>query len=174
MTYCSKCGKLVDDGSAFCPNCGAAMAGKTENQGTWTGNTENQGTWINNYGPNTGQQQNAPQGLGGTLTIILVLGVIWAIGSLAYGILYMLGGSFLLFFPVAGGVLIGVGVVYFIGGLFALLSCYYIFKQEKHNDAYILCLISSIIALFTGYVFVGIIGILFAFLLKKEKYRFKS
>jgi len=138
------------------------------------GQTENHQDWINSYGPNGGQQQNTTHGLGGTLTMILVLGVIWAAGSIIWGVLYMLGGTYLLFFPFAGAVLVGVGLLYLVGGLLALLSSIYIYRQEKYDEAHLFCLIGSVIALFTGYIIAGIVGIVFAFLLKKEKYRFRS
>jgi len=164
MAYCSKCGKLVEEGSAFCSGCGAAASDSSVNQ--------NQ-NWSNNYGPQSGPQQSA-DGLGGTLTIILVLGILWAISSIISGIACMVGGSFLSFLPVTGAVYIGVGILYFIGGLFALLSCMFIFKLENFNKAYTYCLIGSIIALLTGGVIIGVIGIVFALLMKKEQFRFKS
>ena len=162
MAYCSKCGKLIDDGSAYCPSCGAAAGGQSE--------APNQ-NWINNYGPSI-NAHNSSQGLGGTLTIILVLGIIWAIISIVSAVMCFTVGSFYYFF--GGGFVIALGVLSLVGGLMALLSCLYIYKLEKHNEAYLLCLFGSIIALFTGGIIAGVIGIIFAFLLKKEKYRFSS
>jgi len=164
MAYCSKCGKLIDGGSAYCPNCGAAATDRSDNP--------NQ-NWINNYGPNSGQQQSA-QGLGGTLTIILVLGILWAIGSIIVGIFCFAGSSLYYFLPGGAAIMAGLGVLCLVGGIFAMLSCMYIYKQENHQQAFLFCLFGSIIALVTGGVIAGIIGIIFAFLLKNEKYRFKS
>ncbi|MCL2296533.1 MAG: zinc ribbon domain-containing protein [Methanomassiliicoccaceae archaeon] len=162
MAYCSKCGKEIDYGSVYCPSCGAAVSGSSSNQ------NNNQQNWTNNYGPSNAPQQSA-QGLGGTLTIILVLGILWAIVSLLAGVaLIALGVGFIF---IAGPV---VGAVCLLGGIITLLSCMYIYKLENHKNAFILCLIGSIIALLTGGILVGIIGIIFAFLLNNEKYRFKS
>ena len=162
MAYCSKCGKEIDYGTAFCPNCGASTSSSPGDQ------SNNQQGWINNYGPNSGPQQST-QGLGGTLTIILVLGILWAMASMIAGIgLIGLGTGFAF---IEGTV---AGAIYLLGGICALLSCIFIYKQENHNLAFILCLIGSIIALYTGVIIIGIIGIVFAFLLNKEKYKFKS
>lgn len=163
MAYCSKCGKETGYDSSFCQSCGAPTSEQSGNQ-----NSNYNSGWANNYGPNNAPQQSA-QGLGGTLTIILVLGILWAIGAIIDGILLVAGGGYFLSF--GGTWLIFFGILSIVSGAFALMSCIYIYKQEKHNEAFLFCLIGSIIAL--PFV-VGIVGIIFAFLLNKEKYRFKS
>ena len=113
--------------------------------------------------------------MGGTLTIIMVLGIIWAIISFIVGILSLLGGGILAVLgDVTAAVGIVVGILSIIGGILALISCIYIYRLEKHKEACTFCLIGSIIALVTGGIIIGIIGIVFYFLLKKEGSRFRS
>ncbi|MDR3075534.1 MAG: hypothetical protein LBU30_05820 [Candidatus Methanoplasma sp.] len=164
------------DGSAFCPNCGAAASNQSgdrySSQQNYGGGNYNQNqNPSNNYGPSGGPQGSS--GLGGTLTIILVLGIIWAVCAIVSGILLFAGGSVFIFF-LTGPVLIVAGILSLLSGLFALLCCMNIYKLEKHHDAYVYCLIGSILALFVGGIIAGVLGIIFAFLLKKEQYRFKS
>ncbi|MDR1405143.1 MAG: zinc ribbon domain-containing protein [Candidatus Methanoplasma sp.] len=183
MTYCSKCGKETAGGSTFCSSCGAALSGPSgryedqnygqQNQYESSNYNQNQ-DWSNNFGPNQGGgPRNNTSSLGGTLTVILVLGILWAIISIISGLACIFGGGFLFSF-FAGPVLIIIGILSFVSGLFALLSCMNIFRLEKHHDAYIYCLIGSILGLITGGIIAGAIGIAFAFILKKEQYRFKS
>jgi len=157
--YCSGCGKSLDDGTRYCPTCGF--------------DTMSQG---NNNRPNYNRDYNGnSQGLGGTLTIILVLGIIWAILSIISGMYCIAGGSVLgtfLFF--SGGFLIVVGILSFISGLFALLCCINIHKLENHSKACTYCLVGSILGLLTGGILAGVIGIVFYFLMKNEKGRFSS
>jgi hypothetical protein len=157
--YCSSCGKSLDDDTRYCPSCGF--------------DTADQG---NNNKPNyNGNYNRDSQGMGGTLTIILVFGIIWAILSVISGIISILGGSLLgtlLYF--GGGFMVIVGILSFLSGLFALLCCINIYKLENHSKACTYCLIGSIIALLTGGILPGIIGIIFYFLMKKENGRFSS
>ena len=108
--------------------------------------------------------------MGGTLTIIFVLGILWAIIALISGIAMMALGGLLFFEGVAA---IVVGIIYIVSGIFAILSCINIYKLENHKTACTYCLIGSILALI-GSILGGIIGLVFYFLLKKENYRFKS
>ena len=113
--------------------------------------------------------------MGGTLTIIFVLGIIWGIWSIIAGIIFILGGGFLAFLIPAGGVIyIVIGILSFLTGLFAILSCMRIHKRENYEQARLYCLIGSIIALVTGGLIIGVIGLIFWFLLKDQKNRFKS
>lgn len=108
------------------------------------------------------------------LTIILVLGVIWAFISIVAAIFYFVGGGYVILFAFVGSALIGLGIVYLIGGLLTLLSCYYILKRIEFQRALIFCIIGSVIALVTGGVIIGIIGLVFAILLNNEKHRFTT
>ena len=115
------------------------------------------------------------------MTVILVLGIIWAFASIGMAIVYLAIGGLVFEFPLAAAVIAGIGVAFLIGGILAILSCYYIYKLEQHNRAFILCLIGSIIALITGFfgllylgAIIGVIGIVFAFLINKESNRFSS
>lgn len=108
-------------------------------------------------------------GLGGTLTIILVLGLLWAIGSLMLGIFILAFG--IPFFYLAG---VMAGAVCLGGSAFAFISCVNIYMQKNHQLALVCCILGSVIAIFTGGIIAGVVGIIFAFLLSKEKYRFTS
>ncbi|MDR3205820.1 MAG: zinc ribbon domain-containing protein [Candidatus Methanoplasma sp.] len=161
--YCSKCGNEVSDGSAFCPTCGGPVVG---------GSASNQ-----NYNQNYNQQSQQPAGfynnnnsgeLGGTLTIIMVLGFIWGILSLLAGVVLIGGSVYILF---AGGAVFG--VISILSGFLALISAYFIHKRENFQLAFITCIIGSILALPVGLI-AGIIGLVFAFLLNNEKGRFHS
>ncbi|MDR3282238.1 MAG: zinc ribbon domain-containing protein [Candidatus Methanoplasma sp.] len=160
--YCSKCGKEVTDGSAFCPSCGGPVA----DAGTAPLNQ--------NYNQNYNQSYQAPTGgglssdLGGTLTIIMVLGFIWGILALLTGVFFASTSTYFLF---AGGIVIG-GIA-ILSGLLALISAYFIYKRENFQLAFIACIIGSILALPIG-IIAGIIGLVFAFLLNNEKGRFHS
>jgi len=160
-SFCSNCGKELDEGTRYCPSCGSDNMSQ--------GSSNNRNNYTYNAGPS--------QGLGGTLTLILVLGIIWAVYSIISGITLIAGGG--LFAGLLGGfgggaAFVAFGVIYLIGGLLAILSCMYIYGLKEHDKACLYCLIGSIIALATGAILGGIIGILFYFLLKKEKNRFTS
>lgn len=163
MVYCSNCGKETDSSSSFCSSCGASLSSSSGNNNYNNNQNNNQ---------QSGGTQYIPPGLGGTLTIILILGILWAIGSLLAGLYFAaFGGSFLFY---GAGIILGIGILCILGGVLALVSCMFIYKLENHKMAFMTCLIGSIIALVTGGIIIGIIGIVFAFLLNKEQYRFKS
>jgi len=163
MSYCSKCGKELGDGTRFCPMCGF----DTMSQGS--GNNSG-----NNYNQNAGPQYNSNQSrdMGGTLTIIMVLGILWAIGTIGVAIVCFLGEGYLFYFT--GGLLFVAGILSLLCGLFTLLSCINIYKLENHQQACTYCLIGSIIALVVGGIIIGVVGIVFYFLMKNEKNRFSS
>lgn len=171
MSYCSKCGKEVNDGSAYCPSCGAAVSGPSQNQNYNQQNYNQQNYNQQNY-------NNAPpqsQGLGGTLTIILVLGILWALYAIIYGAVYLAVGG--VFIEYGGAFAIIFGVLAVLSGIFALITCVYIYKQEKFKEAFTFILVGSVLAIVAypvSFVILGVIGIVFAFLLKKEQYKFKS
>ena len=113
--------------------------------------------------------------MGGTLTIIFVLGIIWGILSIIAGIFCVMGGAlFGSIFPLGGAAYVVIGIICFIGGLLAILCCMNIYKREKYEQARLFLLIGSLIALITGGIIAGIIGIIFWFLMKDQKNRFKS
>ena len=166
-SYCSKCGKSLDDGTRYCPVCGS----DTMSQG---GDSYNGG-----YSQSNSPQHNnsLSQGMGGTLTIIFILGIIWGIISIILGFACFAGASIIVTMiggEVAAAIGYVVGIISIVGGIIALLSCMKIYKFEDHNGACSLCLIGSIIALFTGGIIVGVVGIVFYLLLKKEGNRFHS
>ncbi|MDR1954408.1 MAG: zinc-ribbon domain-containing protein [Candidatus Methanoplasma sp.] len=166
-SYCSKCGKDLSDGIRYCPVCGF----DTMSQGSGSDSNKNSGQNFNTQINNSFQGMG---GMGGTLTIIFVLGLLWAIGSFLSGIYFIAMGDSFSFFFYGGTLLIVAGVLSLVSGLLALLSCMNIYKLEKHEQACLFCLIGSLIGLFTGGVIAGIVGIIFYFLMKNEKYRFKS
>ena len=163
MAYCSKCGKLIDDGSAYCPGCGTAVPGQAGN---------NDPNWTSSYGPNSGPSGGSQQGtadLGGTLTIILVFGLLWMVGSLIYGAACFAGAGY--YMSALDTTVVTIGVMSVLSGIFALLTCIFIFMRKNHTLALIFCFIGSAIAL----IFViGVVGLFFAFMLSKEKHRFTS
>ncbi|MDR1691170.1 MAG: hypothetical protein LBR42_04955, partial [Candidatus Methanoplasma sp.] len=73
-----------------------------------------------------------------------------------------------------GIILIAIGLLALVGGLFTILSCMRISKLENHQEACTYCLIGSIIALIAVNFIAGIIGLVFYFLLKNERGRFHS
>jgi predicted RNA-binding Zn-ribbon protein involved in translation (DUF1610 family) len=165
-SFCASCGKEISGGTRYCPVCGHDSMGS--------------GNKSNNSG---NRNQNTSQGLGGTLTLILVLGVIWALFCILGGILTMVSGGFYEmliedYFSITisglAELMFIIGLITLIGGICCLVSCVRIFQLEKHDQATALCAVSSVIALFTGGLIVGIIGLIFWYLLKKEKHRFSS
>jgi len=159
-SYCSKCGKELDEGTRFCSTCGF----DTMSQGS--GNN-----YSSSHNQNTGPQYNSnqDQSMGGTLTLIFVLGIIWALISGLTGIFCLIGGSAIYYYD--GSILMVVGLLFILSALFAFLSCINIYKLENHQQASIFCLIGSILAI---PALVGIIGVIFYFVMQKEKSRFKS
>ncbi|MDR2699054.1 MAG: zinc ribbon domain-containing protein [Candidatus Methanoplasma sp.] len=156
--YCSKCGKEIADGARFCPSCGSDTVG------------QGGGGYNQNNGPQYGSSSG--QGMGGTLTIIFVLGILWILGSALFGLFCFIAEGAVLFY--SGGLLIVAGVLCFACALFTLLSCINIYKLENYQQACMYCLIGSIIALFAAVIIVGVVGIIFYFLMKNEKNRFRS
>lgn len=165
-SYCSKCGRQLDDGTRYCSGCGfdTMSQGNSNNQG---------GGYDQNYNQNNQKPHSdfSTGGMGGTLTIIFVLGVVWAIAAIISAILMIAFAGLFPFF--IGPLSIIGGIIYIVSGLFAVLSCICIYKLEDHKNACTYCLIGSIFALL-GSILGGIIGLVFYFLLKKEGYRFKS
>ncbi|MDR0778517.1 MAG: zinc-ribbon domain-containing protein [Methanomassiliicoccaceae archaeon] len=168
ITYCSRCGKELEYGARYCPACGA----DTQSQGGSSGQAQNDGLQYvqNSGGP---QYSQGGQGMGGTLTLIFVLGIIWALVSIGSGLILMTGGSYFIF-DVSGTIVVIIGLISLIGGVIALLSCIKIYKLEDFDKARQLCLIGSIIAIFTGGVIVGIVGIIFYSMMRDQKNRFSS
>jgi len=124
------------------------------------------------YTPSNNQSYNQSQGLGGTLTVIMVFGVIWAVWSFLFGIACIAIMDEFLYY---GGGLALTGGLSIVSGLLAILCCVFIYQQKNHMMACILCLIGSLIGLYTGLIFCGVIGIVFFILmLTKEKNRFSS
>jgi hypothetical protein len=167
-SFCAQCGKEIADGTRYCPVCGFDSMSNTGNRG------------VNN-------QKTNSQGMGGALLIIVILGILWAIASLIAGVLYLIGGSLLASITgFVGGAIVGsifviVGIIFLVTGILTTISCVWIIKLEKHQQACNLCLASSVIVLVAGFlilplgaIFVGIIGIVFWYLIKKEQSRFKS
>jgi len=155
-SYCSKCGKELGEGTRFCPMCGFDTMG----QGSG-----------NNYNQNTGPQHNSNQspGMGGTLSIIFVCGALWAIFALLVGIAFMPVGAAIYY--VAGTIAIIVGILLFLSALFTVLCCVKLYRLENFQQASTYCLIGSILAI---PFLVGILGVIFYFLMQKERSRFKS
>jgi predicted RNA-binding Zn-ribbon protein involved in translation (DUF1610 family) len=163
-SYCSKCGKELDEGVRFCPSCGFDTMGQST--------SNNNSSYNQNY---NAQNNNQSQGMGGTLTVIFVLGIIWGILSVISGILLVMGGgAFAFLFEFGAGLFIIIGILSFLSGLFAILCCINIYKLEKFDQARTFCLIGSIIAFVTGGIIAGIIGIIFYFIMRDQKSRFKS
>ncbi|MCL2032542.1 MAG: zinc ribbon domain-containing protein [Methanomassiliicoccaceae archaeon] len=153
-SYCSNCGKDVVEGTRYCPACGF----DTMSQGSGSG--------YNSGGYNQNNNQN--QSMGGSLTIIFVLGCIWAIVAILAGISNMAVGGLL----ISGAINFAVGIALIMSGIFALLCCMNIHKKEGHQQACTYCLIGSILALVT--IIFGIIGIILYFVLKNERSYFRS
>ena len=164
-SYCSKCGSEIAEGTRFCPACGFDTMG--QGAGGSGGYNQNNNQQYNN-------QQS--QGLGGTLTLIVVLGLIWAILSIISGLYCLFWGAAVeaYFGYGLGGIVIVLGILSLLSGLFAILSCVYIIKLEKFSQARTYCLVGSIIAIFTGGIIAGVIGIVFFIIMKDQKSRFKS
>lgn len=98
----------------------------------------------------------------------MVLGFIWGAFSILAGLLFYAGTTVLyLAGPVAG-------TIFLVGGILAIISCVCISKLENFQTAFICCLLGSLIALYTGGVAIGIVGLLFTLLLNNEKHRFRS
>ena len=57
MAYCVKCGNKVEDGTRFCPKCGAEIPVQTSQEYTYTQNTYEQNT----YGQGQTQEEYFPQ-----------------------------------------------------------------------------------------------------------------
>jgi len=159
-SYCSKCGKELGEGTRFCPTCGFDTMG----QGSGS-------NYSSNHNQNTGPQCNISQdqSMGGTLTLIFVLGVIWALIAGVTGLVSLIGGGALYYYD--GAILMVVGLLFILSALFAFLCCMNIYKLENHQQASIFCLIGSILAI---PALVGVIGVIFYFVMQKEKSRFKS
>ena len=163
-SYCVRCGKELDRGGRFCPACGFD---------TYVPESGHN----NSYGHSSGPQNPArSQSMGGTLTLILVLGVIWAIISIIGGIACIAGGAYIASALITfdGPVLVFIGVISLVGGAITLLSCMYISKLENFQKARDYCLVGSIIAIVTGGIVVGVVGLIFYSLLKGERARFRS
>lgn len=162
MSYCNNCGTMVEGSDAYCKNCGTT----TFRNGNGFRPDPYQTDRNNNYRPSNDHKDSG--GLGGTLTVIMVMGILWGVASILLGALFMIGFSFMY--------LIGplVGWLCLTGGVLAIVSCIFICKLEKYQIAFACCLIGSIIALITGGIVIGIVGIIFAVLLNTKKYKFRS
>jgi len=164
--YCSNCGKELEDGTRYCSTCGF----DTMAQGS--GNKSSSASSVNDTLNNSfGGIDGASGGMGGTLTIIFVLGLIWVLISALYGIYCLTVGGVFFFF--GGPFLIVIGVLSFVSAICAIICCLNIYKLEKFQQTSTLLLIGSILALITS-ILGGILGIVFYFLLKNEKHRFRS
>jgi len=138
---------------------GSGSSGSTSGQSSGYSSSQNTGG-----GGTTGR-------MGGTLTIIFVLGILWGIGALVAGIYFAaVGGAFFFF---TGPLVVAVGVILILSGLCAFITCMRIYKLEKHSEACTFLLIGSILALISS-ILGGIVGIVFYFLLKNERGRFSS
>jgi len=176
MTYCPKCGKQVDDGSAYCPGCGAALSnssgGQNYNQNYYQDNNQNNNqNWTNNYGPGPNINNNATKAPG-SLNNVVVLGFIWIFVSIIMAIYFFTINSTFFFFY--SSMLNTIGALYILGAFLTLISCLLIIKRSQHIWAVIFCVIASVIALFTGGIIIGIIGLLFARNINNAKYMFTS
>ncbi|MDR2699053.1 MAG: hypothetical protein LBB30_05200 [Candidatus Methanoplasma sp.] len=111
--------------------------------------------------------------MGGTLTIIFVLGLIWAIScmlsilsalylySLLSGLeIYYSDISFYSFYGLFlnKSFIIVSAVIGVVSGLCAMVCCAYIYKLENHQRACMLCLVGSILAILSGGP-AGVVGI---------------
>ncbi len=107
--YCSKCGKMVDDGASFCPHCGSSLNGNgnvQQNNGS-SGNVQDTGSigwaFLGFFFPLIGLilflcwKDTAPlnakmAGKGALIGVIvevvlgIILGIVWGslIGSMLY------------------------------------------------------------------------------------------
>ena len=84
--FCNQCGTQVNDGQAFCPNCGAPMGAQQDNA--------QQAAPMNNM---PYQQPMAPAPMGGNTnnTIALILGIVSIVLGVFGGILFgMFGAAF--------------------------------------------------------------------------------
>jgi MFS family permease len=189
MSYCPKCGKEIDDETAFCPKCGAGVsssAGEVNNRSN---------------SPNNGPYYNRPD-LGSKLKAISICGIIWGILSIIFGILYfilfVLLGAFVSIATLGVGTGIGAFLMLYgliililslLSGIFALMSRGKINRLESFNVAFAYCLTGAILAVITGviliisvlgtyfgilFIIAGVIGIIFAILMRGEKQRFWS
>ena len=180
MVFCPMCGKELGDEARFCPMCGFDTSGPA------TGDRYG-GAGYQNNDPRYGDNQN--KSMGGTLTIIFVLGIIWVIGQIVGAFILAATFSYLeemgLFdtgvYSIYGifsleeyrAYLIISTIFGILSAICALICCGYIYKLENHKRACTLCLVGSIFALCGG-GWAGIIGIVFYFLMKKEKGKFSS
>ncbi|MCL2317611.1 MAG: zinc ribbon domain-containing protein [Methanomassiliicoccaceae archaeon] len=155
-SYCNKCGRQIEDETRFCPSCG---------NDTMSEGSSNQ---------SSNQNKNTTQGMGGTVTLIFILGILWGILLLISGIILLGFGGYIALFDFLGGAFVLVGILCLVNGIIALICCVNLYKLEKHKRACTLLLIGSILSFFTGGIIAGIVGVIFYFLLKKEDYRFKS
>lgn len=163
---------MVEGAASFCGRCGSSVS---NSEGVGYGqNQEN--NWQNNYGPSNNSSYQGYHGLGGTLTIIMALGILWAIYSVIGGIICMFGWGLLtgIYGDLGTGVYVVIGVLSVISGLLAFLACKNIYNLEEQKKTFNYCLIGSILGLITGGIIAGIVGIVFALLISKESYRFRS
>jgi len=180
MVFCSRCGKELDNDARFCPVCGFDTSGPP------SGNVNGGG-----YNQNNNPQNNSGRGrnMGGTLSVIFLCGLLWAVlhilGAIAlvaiYGFISDIGLSYSSIYPLYGLIpedlyipyLVITSIFGLLSAVCALICCRYLYKLENHKRACMSCLIGSIFALCGGSL-VGIVGIVFYFLIKNEKNRFSS
>jgi len=131
------------------------------------------------------------------LSTIRVCGLIWGIISIIFAVLYLilmiaviafgavLGSTDIVLFALVSGV--ATFVLCLISGILAIICSSRINRRERYNSCFIYCLVGSILALIAGVsaifgvfffsilLFIaGIIGIVFAILLRNEQQNFIS
>jgi drug/metabolite transporter (DMT)-like permease len=137
-------------------------------------------------------------GLGNTLMMIVMVGAVWAGVALLIGALQISGGALFTVTDGSGSYNPAFGVVYIVSGALAVLCIIRIYTQQKYQQAFLFCLIGSAIMLVFGIFLVayyitvkdisveqaliapvielvsGVVGLIFAFMMRREQFRFKS
>ena len=149
-SYCSKCGKDIEEGTRYCPTCGHDTMGQESS--------------YNSGGYNQSNNQSAS----GIYSAVYACGIVWAILALIVFIFYLAVGVFAaslgdISFGVGtlvGAILIGLGLIYLVSAIFAILCVTNVRNPAKSKNASIFCLIGSILAIVAGVMVLGIVGIL--------------
>ena len=200
VSYCPTCNKELDEEVELCPECGSSTADQiTVN----ANNNKDIGVEISipEKDQDMGTKLKAVFLFGALWTIVFLHEGVQLIKQ---GIAYLYVGSGSMFgeyYVIQAEVAIVSGVFTLMSGILILLSCMYIFKLEQYRKASRYYLIGFIFAAISGiavwcimYIhyqsellealiplcmagysfFVGIFGIIFYILLKREKNRFHS
>ena len=163
MTFCSKCGKELADGTRYCPMCGF----DTQAQGS-SNNNQAPNNYQNYQQPNYNYSQPPHKNRSTVGTIVLVCGIIWAILGLILGLVIIVIGAFAdsLNDLVGGGIentvaLIFIdGIMFIVSAVLAIVACVYVSRPDKQTTVAVLCLIGSILAIIGGFILGSLIGIL--------------